>query len=114
MNRLCALILLGVLVTPAFGQKTNPQLRQLEDWLRQYSHGMEFHQSNDIAYDSKITYRWKATYDVLAPIHRILTAQRTNQSEEAAQQAILKTDSIYAATRRQLDEDLDTNPPLNR
>ena len=108
MNRLCALILLGVLVTPAFGQKTNPQLRQLEDRLRQYSHGMEFHQSNDIAYDSKITYRWKATYDVLAPIHRILTAQRTNQSEEAAQQAILKTDSIYAATRRQLDEDLDT------
>jgi len=121
MNRLYALIWVVVLVMPAFGQglwvdgqhpgmNTNPRICQLEDWLRQHGDGVEFYQSNDVVYDDEITYRWKAFYDVLAPIHRmLLTAGRANNlNDEEVQQTYLKIDSVHAATRRQLDEVLDT------
>ena len=60
MNRRYILILMVAWATTAFGQNANPRLRQLEDYLQQHSHGIQFDQINDV---DDIIYAWYAQVD---------------------------------------------------
>ena len=64
MLRRYLLILLVVFVTTAFGQNTNPRLRELEDFLRRQPHGVQFTQKNDLN-NHYIRYDWHAQIDTM-------------------------------------------------
>ena len=70
MNRRYILFILVALATAAFGQRQrvgdaeasgmNPRLSQLEEYLQQHSHGIQFDQINDV---DDIIYAWYAQVD---------------------------------------------------
>ena len=64
MNKRYLIILGVVLATTAFGQNANPRLRQLEKYLQQHSHGIEFTQKSDG--DGDVWYSWRAQIDTVA------------------------------------------------
>ena len=64
MNRRFILLFIVAWATTAFGQNANPRLRQLEDYLQQHSHGIEFTQKSDG--DGDVWYSWRAQIDTVA------------------------------------------------
>lgn len=62
MNRLYTLLYMTALAATAFGQKTDPQFRQLEDWLRGQGYVVAFYQSNDPDNSNNIAYYWNTEF----------------------------------------------------
>ena len=62
MNRLYTLLYMTALAETAFGQKTDPQFRQLEDWLRGQGYVVAFYQSNNPDNSNNIAYYWNTEF----------------------------------------------------
>ena len=117
MDRRIILSLLVALVTTAFGQRlrvgdaeasgmnANPRLRQLEDYLRQHSHGIEFTQKSDG--DGDVWYSWRAKLDAIGK-----KENKPSVTQEMNKEAMLQTihirDSINALVRRQYEDAVDS------
>ena len=65
MDKRYIFIFLLALTATAFGQNTNPRLRELELFLRQQPHGLQFTQKNDFD-NSYIRCDWHAQLDTIA------------------------------------------------
>ena len=64
MDKRYIFIFLLALAATAFGQNTNPRLRELEDFLRRQPHGVQFTQKNDLN-NHYIRYDWHAQIDTM-------------------------------------------------
>ena len=105
MDRRYILILLVAWATAAFGQNANPRLGQLEDYLRQHSHGIEFTQKSDG--DGDVWYSWRAVLDAIGKDAN--KPQITpGMNKEAMLQTIHIQDSINALVRRQYEDAIDS------
>ena len=117
MDRRIILSLLVALATTAFGQRlrvgdaeasgmnANPRLGQLEDYLRQHSHGIEFTQKSDG--DGDVWYSWRAELDAIGKdVNKPSITPGMNK--EAMLQTIHIRDSINALVRRQYEDAVDS------
>ena len=103
MNRRFAFIGLIAFTTTALGQ--NPRLRQLETYLQQHSHGIEFTQKSDG--DGDVWYSWRAVLDAIGKDAN--KPQITpGMNKEAMLQTIHIQDSINALVRRQYEDAIDS------
>ncbi|MBR4731011.1 MAG: hypothetical protein IK075_12245, partial [Prevotella sp.] len=105
MNRRYILILMVALATGAFGQNANPRLSQLEDYLRQHSHGIEFIQKSDG--DGDVWYSWRAELDAIGKEEN-KPCITPGMNKEAMLQTIHLQDSINALIRRQYEDAVDS------
>ena len=117
MDRRIILSLLVALATTAFGQRlrvgdaeasgmnANPRLRQLEDYLRQHSHGIEFTQKSDG--DGDVWYSWRAEIDAIGKKEN-KPSVTPEMNKEAMLQTIHIRDSINALVRRQYEDAVDS------
>jgi hypothetical protein len=64
MDKRYIFIFLLALAATAFGQNTNPRLRELEDFLRRQPHGVQFTQRN-VVDAHVIRYDWRAQIDTI-------------------------------------------------
>ena len=117
MDRRIILSLLVALVTTAFGQRlrvgdaeasgmnANPRLRQLEDYLRQHSHGIKFTQKSDG--DGDVWYSWRAEIDAIGKKEN-KPSVTPEMNKETMLQTIHIRDSINALVRRQYEDAVDS------
>lgn len=117
MDRRIILSLLVALATTAFGQRlrvgdaealgmnANPRLGQLEDYLRQHSHGIEFTQKSDG--DGDVWYSWRAEIDAIGKKEN-KPSVTPEMNKEAMLQTIHIRDSINALVRRQYEDAVDS------
>lgn len=117
MDRRIILSLLVALATTAFGQRlrvgdaeasgmnANPRLRQLEDYLREHSHGIKFTQKSDG--DGDVWYSWRAEIDAIGKKEN-KPSVTPEMNKEAMLQTIHIRDSINALVRRQYEDAVDS------
>ena len=105
MDRRSVLIGLVVFTTAAFGQNANPRLGQLEDYLRQHSHGIEFTQKSDG--DGDVWYSWRAELDAIGKDEN-KPSITPGMNKEAMLQTIHIQDSINALVRRRYEDAIDS------
>ena len=105
MNKRYLIILGVVLATTAFGQNANPRLRQLEKYLQQHSHGIEFTQKSDG--DGDVWYSWRAELDAIGK-NENKPSITPGMNKEAMLQTIHLQDSINALVRRQYEDAIDS------
>ena len=117
MDRRIILSLLVALVTTAFGQRlrvgdaealgmnANPRLRQLEDYLREHSHGIKFTQKSDG--DGDVWYSWRAEIDAIGKKEN-KPSVTPEMNKETMLQTIHIRDSINALVRRQYEDAIDS------
>ena len=105
MNRRYILLFIVAWATTAFGQNANPRLSQLEEYLQQHSHGIEFTQKSNGYRD--IMYFWRAQLDAIGKEENKLSIS-SEMNEETRLQTIHIQDSINARVRRKYEDALDT------
>lgn len=89
----------------ALGMNANPRLGQLEDYLRQHSHGIEFTQKSDG--DGDVWYSWRAEIDAIGKKEN-KPSVTPEMNKEAMLQTIHIRDSINALVRRQYEDAVDS------
>ena len=105
MNRRYLLIFIVAWATTAFGQHANPRLGQLEKYLQQHSHGIEFTQKSDG--DGDVWYSWRAVLDAIGKdVNKPSITPGMNK--EAMLQTIHLQDSINALVRKQYEDAIDS------
>ena len=105
MNRRYILLFIVAWATTAFGQNANPRLRQLEDYLREHSHGIKFTQKSDG--DGDVWYSWRAEIDAIGKKEN-KPSVTPEMNKEAMLQTIHIRDSINALVRRQYEDAVDS------
>ena len=105
MNRRYILLFIVAWATTAFGQNANPRLSQLEEYLQQHSHGIEFTQKSNGYRD--IMYFWRAQLDAIGKEENKPSIS-SEMNEETRLQTIHIQDSINARVRRKYEDALDT------
>ena len=83
----------------------NPRLRQLEDYLREHSHGIKFTQKSDG--DGDVWYSWRAEIDAIGKKEN-KPSVTPEMNKEAMLQTIHIRDSINALVRRQYEDAVDS------
>ena len=105
MNRRFILLFIIAWATGAFGQNANPRLRQLEKYLQQHSHGIEFTQKSDG--DGDVWYSWRAQLDAIGK-NENKPSITPGMNKEAMLQTIHLQDSINALIRKQYEDAVDS------